>query len=72
MEIDKKTESLLTALFEKYRLSGQNTNDYLEGLLVSNYEPYWKYINLDSLLSLQNPKTDFQDEFVFITYHQIT
>ncbi len=72
MNLNKKTTDLLTKLFDKYRLSGQNTEDYLEGLLVSNYEPYWKYIHLDSLLSLQNPKTDFNDEFVFITYHQIT
>jgi tryptophan 2,3-dioxygenase len=72
MEIEKKTEDLLQQLFEKYRLSGQNTDDYLEGLLVSNYEPYWKYLHLDTLLSLQNPKTDFNDEFIFITYHQIT
>jgi tryptophan 2,3-dioxygenase len=71
MDIDKKTAELLSKLFEKYRLSGQNTDDYLEGLLVSNYEPYWKYIHLDSLLSLQNPKTDFNDEMIFITYHQI-
>lgn len=70
--MDKKTETLILNLFEKYRLSGQDTNDYLEGLLVSNYEPYWKYLHLDTLLSLQNPKTDFRDEFIFITYHQIT
>lgn len=70
--IDNRTDELLAELFEKYRLSGQNTNDYLEGLLVSNYEPYWKYILLDSLLSLQNPKTDFKDETIFIGYHQIT
>lgn len=72
MELNPKTEALLTELFEKYRLSGQNTDDYLEGLLVSNYEPYWKYLHLDTLLSLQNPKTDFNDEFIFIAYHQIT
>jgi len=72
MNPDIKTTELLTQLFEKYRLSGQNTTDYLEGLLVSNYEPYWKYIHLESLLSLQDPKTDFDDEMIFIIYHQIT
>ncbi|MCC7298104.1 MAG: tryptophan 2,3-dioxygenase [Bacteroidia bacterium] len=70
--IENKTSELLDKLFEKYRLSGQDTNDYLEGLLVSNYEPYWKYLHLDTLLSLQNTKTDFHDEMVFICYHQIT
>ena len=72
MNFDQKTQDLLAKLFDKYHLSGQNTNDYLEGLLVSNYEPYWKYIQLDSLLSLQHPKTDIPDEYIFITYHQIT
>lgn len=72
MTIENKTTDLIQQLFEKYRLSGQDTNDYLEGLLVSNYEPYWKYLHIDTLLSLQNPKTDFHDEFIFIGYHQIT
>ena len=27
---------------------------------------------MDTLLSLQNPKTDFPDELVFIIYHQVT
>lgn len=68
----EKTEKLLEQLFEKYKLSGQNIDDYLEGLLVSNYEPYWRYIALDTLLSLQQPKTDIPDETIFIGYHQIT
>ena len=33
---------------------------------------YWDYIQLDTLLSLQKPKTSFPDEVVFIMYHQIT
>lgn len=72
MNLENKTNELIQKLFEKYRLSGQDTNDYLEGLLVSNYEPYWKYLHIDTLLSLQNPKTDFHDELIFIGYHQIT
>lgn len=72
MNPENKTNELIQKLFDKYRLSGQDTNDYLEGLLVSNYEPYWKYLHIDTLLSLQNPKTDFHDELIFIGYHQIT
>ena len=72
MNLEPKTLKLLEKLFAKFELSGQNADDYLEGLLVSNYEPYWKYIQLDSLLNLQHPKTDFPDEYIFITYHQIT
>ncbi|MBC8156512.1 MAG: tryptophan 2,3-dioxygenase, partial [Bacteroidetes bacterium] len=33
---------------------------------------YWDYIHLDTLLSLQNPRTAYPDELIFITYHQLT
>lgn len=33
---------------------------------------YWDYIQLDTLLSIQRPKTEYEDEKVFIIYHQIT
>jgi tryptophan 2,3-dioxygenase len=33
---------------------------------------YWDYTYVDTLLSLQHPKTDFPDEQIFIIYHQIT
>lgn len=51
---------------------GQDINAYLDGLLLSNYLTYWDYIHLDTLLTLQNPKTDYPDEQIFIVYHQIT
>ena len=51
---------------------GQDISSYLDGLLYRDYLTYWDYIHLDTLLSLQNPKTDFPDEKVFIIYHQIT
>lgn len=51
---------------------GQDLSAYLDGLLYSDYLTYWDYIHLDTLLSLQNPKTRFKDETVFIIYHQIT
>ncbi|TAF68307.1 MAG: tryptophan 2,3-dioxygenase [Cytophagales bacterium] len=62
----------IKALEEKYKLTGQNLLDNLEGLLHQDYLKYWDYVHLDTLLSLQNPKTDFPDEMIFITYHQIT
>tara|TARA_B100000768_G_scaffold168888_1_gene174076 strand:- start:9237 stop:10211 length:975 start_codon:yes stop_codon:yes gene_type:complete len=39
----------------------------------TNEDPvsYWEYINVESLLSLQRPKTDVPDEQIFIMYHQI-
>ncbi|MCC5946285.1 MAG: tryptophan 2,3-dioxygenase [Bernardetiaceae bacterium] len=59
-------------LAEKYEAMGQDIVSYLDGLLYANYLTYWDYIHLDTLLSLQNPRTDFPDEKIFILYHQIT
>jgi tryptophan 2,3-dioxygenase len=59
-------------LEDKYAQMGQDINSYLDGLLLSNYLTYWDYIQVDTLLTLQNPKTDFPDEVIFIVYHQIT
>ena len=51
---------------------GQDILSYLDGLLYADYLTYWDYIHVDTLLSLQNPKTSFPDEEIFIMYHQIT
>jgi tryptophan 2,3-dioxygenase len=59
-------------LEEKYKETGQDYKSYLEGLLYADYLSYWDYVHLDTLLSLQNPKTPFPDEEIFIMYHQIT
>jgi tryptophan 2,3-dioxygenase len=62
----------LKKLQAKYDAMGQDLSSYLDGLLYSDYLTYWDYIHLDTLLSLQTPKTHFADEKVFIMYHQIT
>ncbi|GGZ15112.1 tryptophan 2,3-dioxygenase [Echinicola pacifica] len=62
----------IKALHHKYQASGQDMLSYLEGLLYADYLTYWDYINLDTLLTLQQPKTSFKDEKIFIVYHQIT
>jgi tryptophan 2,3-dioxygenase len=62
----------LRLLQEKYGSMGQDINSYLEGLLHADYLKYWDYINLDTLLTLQQPRTGFPDERTFILYHQIT
>ncbi len=72
MSMEDKIESKIKLLQDKYAQMGQDLNSYLEGLLMSNYLTYWDYIHLDTLLSLQNPKTDFPDEKIFVVYHQIT
>lgn len=71
-DIDEKVLDQLQKLQEKYDAMGQDLSSYLDGLLYSNYLTYWDYIHLDTLLSLQTPKTDFPDEKIFIIYHQIT
>jgi tryptophan 2,3-dioxygenase len=70
--MEKEIESKVNLLQEKYAQMGQDLNSYLDGLLLSNYLTYWDYTQVDTLLTLQNPKTDFPDEMIFIMYHQIT
>jgi tryptophan 2,3-dioxygenase len=65
-------ESQILKLQEKYKDSGQDISSYLDGLLYQRYLTYWDYIHLDTLLSLQVPRTHFPDEEIFIMYHQIT
>lgn len=69
---DPKIIELIEKLEEKYRLSGQDLAAYLEGRLYEDYVPYWNYIHLDTLLTLQKPRTDIPDELIFIMYHQNT
>lgn len=70
--LDPKLLELVKKLEQKYEVMGQDLTSYLDGLLHSDYLTYWDYIHLDTLLSLQNPKTHFPDEKIFIIYHQIT
>ena len=72
MKDQKKLIEQINKLSKKYSSTGQDLHSYLEGLLYADYVGYWDYINLETLLSLQNPKTDFPDEKIFIIYHQIT
>ncbi|MFT6868369.1 MAG: tryptophan 2,3-dioxygenase, partial [Cyclobacteriaceae bacterium] len=62
----------LEKLADKYEATGQDLSSYLDGLVQSDYLTYWDYIHLDTLLSLQSPRTSFPDEKIFILYHQIT
>lgn len=70
--VDEDLLGQLKKLRTKYDFMGQDISSYLDGLLYSDYLTYWDYIHLETLLSLQNPKTSFPDEKVFIIYHQIT
>lgn len=72
MEITPEIKERIEKLQEKYASMGQDMVSYLDGLLYADFLTYWDYIHLDTLLSLQNPKTSFPDEEIFIIYHQIT
>ncbi len=72
MEITPEIKNRLELLNEKYTSIGQDLLSYLDGLLYSDTLKYWDYVEVDTLLSLQKPKTQFPDEMIFIMYHQIT
>lgn len=72
MPISPEIEERIALLQEKYEAMGQDMVSYLDGLLYADFLTYWDYIHLDTLLSLQSPKTPFPDEEIFIMYHQIT
>ena len=72
MSFDPEVLKRLEKLQEKYASMGQDLLSYLDGLLYADYLTYWDYIKIDTLLSLQSPRTPFKDEMIFILYHQIT
>jgi tryptophan 2,3-dioxygenase len=72
MELTPEIIDKLDKLQQKYSAMGQDMSAYLDGLLYADFLTYWDYIHLDTLLSLQSPKTPFPDEEIFIMYHQIT
>lgn len=72
MEITTELQEKIAQLNTKYASLGEDLNAYLEGLYYTDVTTYWDYIQLDTLLTLQKPKTSFPDEVVFIMYHQIT
>jgi len=72
MEISAEIVEKIRLLEEKYAQTGQDISAYLDGLIHAEYLSYWDYIGLETLLSLQRPRTAFPDEKIFIVYHQIT
>ncbi|AHM63531.1 tryptophan 2,3-dioxygenase (vermilion) [Flammeovirgaceae bacterium 311] len=70
--LDANIVEKIKKLEAKYAAMGQDLASYLEGLLQADYLNYWNYINLDTLLTLQQPRTSYPDEMIFICYHQHT
>lgn len=65
-------EKLIQSIEEKYEKLGEHPELYLNGLLQAKPINYWDYVETETLLSLQKPRTDFKDEMIFIMYHQVT
>ena len=57
---------------EKYEALGQDAGNFLKGFAHARALTYWDYVQLETLLSLQRPRTNFPDEPIFIMYHQVT
>lgn len=64
-------KDVVKAIEEKYRKMGQDPNTYLNGLLQAKPITYWDYIQVDTLLTLQKPRTNYKDEEIFVMYHQV-
>lgn len=65
-------DKLIDDIRQKYIDLGETPATYLEGLLQAKPITYWDYIEVETLHSLQRPRTNFKDEKIFIMYHQIT
>ena len=70
--LEPKVLERIQLLENKFKDMDQDLSSHLDGLLYSDYLKYWGYIHLDTLLSIQQPRTAMPDEVVFIIYHQIT
>lgn len=68
---DARTVHQIAALLNKYSDEGKDISCYLEKLLQEKNLDYTDYLNLDTLLTLQKPRTGQPDEVVFIIYHQV-
>ncbi len=65
-------KEIIDKINQKYTDIGENPDTYLNGLLQAKQINYWDYIEVETLLSLQRPRTNFKDEEIFILYHQVT
>lgn len=65
-------ESIIKEIENKYQQLGEDPETYLKGLYHAKLINYWDYVQVDTLLTLQKPRTNFKDEEIFIMYHQVT
>lgn len=65
-------EKIIEEIEAKYLQLGEKPETYFKGLLQARLINYWDYVQVDTLLTLQKPRTDFKDEEIFVMYHQVT
>ena len=69
MPTNKNLDQAIEKLTARY---GDRASDYIEGAAIRRDLTYDDYIRIDTLLSLQQPLTDYHDELTFLIYHQQT
>ncbi len=69
MSENKNLDQAIARLNARY---GDKGVDYIEGAAIRRELTYDDYIKVDTLLSIQQPLTDYHDEWTFMIYHQQT
>lgn len=69
MSENKNLTQAIERLTARY---GDKAADYIEGATIRRELTYDDYIKVDTLLSIQQPLTDYHDELTFMIYHQQT
>ena len=69
MSENKNLTQAIERLTARY---GDKAADYIEGAAIRRELTYDDYIKIDTLLSIQQPLTDYHDELTFMIYHQQT
>ena len=64
--------SLINENEDRYQALGQNQETIMKGMKNKKLLTYWDYIQIDTLLGLQKPRTHLPDEEIFILYHQVS
>ena len=69
LNLNKNIETALDELEKRY---GNRLAENLESNVYRRELTYDDYLKIETLLSLQQPLTDYHDELIFLVYHQQT
>ncbi|NLJ06532.1 MAG: hypothetical protein GX437_02560 [Sphingobacteriales bacterium] len=70
--LNQEEFQIIQNLKKKFQANPDEFRNALTGFYHQKGVNYWDYLQLEILLNLQQTKTDFDDEMIFIVYHQIT